>query len=83
MCEPRISGSKAVSMVKSLGFPCFEIVDPVGFFGGLWLLWDDSKVNVEIIGTHDQAISACVSWPGQSPWLFSAIYAKPCEVKRA
>ncbi|KAH0977195.1 hypothetical protein GBA52_026914 [Prunus armeniaca] len=51
----------------------------VGFSGGLWLLWDDSKVNVEIIGTHDQAISACVSWPGQSPWLFSAIYAKPCK----
>ncbi|CAL9030120.1 unnamed protein product [Prunus brigantina] len=41
VCEPRISGSKAVSMV-----------------------------NVEIIGTHDQAIFACVSWPGQSPWLF-------------
>ncbi|CAL8138480.1 unnamed protein product [Prunus armeniaca] len=67
----------------TIGFPCFEIVDPMGFSGGLWLLWDDSKVNVEIIGTHDQAISTCVSWPGQSPWLFLAIYAKPCEIKRA
>lgn len=53
VCEPRISGLKAVSMVKTLGFPCFEIVDPIGFSGGLWLMWDDSRVKVEIIGTHD------------------------------
>lgn len=39
-------------------------------------------MNVKIVGTHDQAVHACVSWPGQSPWLFSAIYAKPCGVKR-
>ncbi|XP_021828885.1 uncharacterized protein LOC110769256, partial [Prunus avium] len=82
VCEPRISGLKAVSMVKTLGFPCFEIVDPIGFSGGLWLMWDDSRVKVEIIGTHDQAISACISWPGQTPWIFTAVYAKPCGFKR-
>ncbi|CAL8164027.1 unnamed protein product [Prunus armeniaca] len=30
LCDPRISGAKAISVVKSLGFPCFEIVDAVG-----------------------------------------------------
>ena len=39
VCEPRIGGDKALKMVKSLGFSNFEVVDPIGFSGGLWLLW--------------------------------------------
>lgn len=82
VCEPRIGGQKALSMVQSLGFTSFEIIDPIGFSGGLWLLWNENKVSVEILGTTDQAITACVSWPGQPPWMFTAVYAKPCGVKR-
>ncbi|CAL2231441.1 unnamed protein product [Prunus armeniaca] len=81
--EPRINDEKAISVVKSLGFPCFEIVDAVGFSSGLWLLWDNSKVQVEIMGTSDQTISACVSWKGGSSWLFTTVYASPCIRKRA
>ncbi|VVA30150.1 Hypothetical predicted protein, partial [Prunus dulcis] len=68
---------------KSLGFPCFEIVDVVGFSGGLWLLWDDSRVHVEVVGTSDQTISACVTRSGQEPWLFTGVDASPNAVKRA
>ncbi|BFG33690.1 hypothetical protein CerSpe_199640 [Prunus speciosa] len=82
LCEPRISGKKALSVVKSLGFPCYEIVEANGFSGGLWLLWNDAKVCVDVIGTTDQSIIICVSWPGQASWLFSAIYASPCSKKR-
>ncbi|KAL6286277.1 hypothetical protein ACE6H2_010667 [Prunus campanulata] len=70
VCEPRISGPKALAVIKSLGFSCFE------------LLWNDAKVKLDIIGTSDQSISACLSWQGQKPWLFSAIYARPCNVKK-
>ncbi|XP_021829150.1 uncharacterized protein LOC110769479 [Prunus avium] len=83
ICEPRISGTKAASVVKSLGFSCSEVVDAVGFSGGLWLLWNENKFKVDIIGTHEQAISACITWPGQTPWVFTAVYAKPCSIKRA
>ncbi|CAL8993823.1 unnamed protein product [Prunus brigantina] len=82
LCEPRISGAKAISVVKTLGFPCFEVVDAVGFSGGLWLLWDDSRVHVEVVGTSDQMISACVARNGQDPWLFTGVYASPNAVKR-
>lgn len=82
LCEPRISGQKAMDMVKSLGFSCVEIVDPVGFSGGLWLLWHGDRVKVEVIGTMDQAITACVSWPGQVLWMLTVVYAKPCSCKR-
>ncbi|CAL8157860.1 unnamed protein product [Prunus armeniaca] len=30
----------------------------VGFSGGLWLMWDDSRVHLDIIGTSDQSIIA-------------------------
>ncbi|XP_008221396.1 PREDICTED: uncharacterized protein LOC103321374 [Prunus mume] len=83
VCEPRIGGDKALKMVKSLGFSNFEVVDPTGFSEGLWLLWNANKVNVEIIGTSDQTISAYVSWYGRSLWIFTGIYANPCSTKRA
>mgnify|MGYP003366310412 CR=1 FL=1 len=66
ICEPMISGQKAVLVVKSLGFPCLEIVDVVGFSGGLWMLWKDSRLKVEVIGTIDQAISVVVRGVGQN-----------------
>ncbi|XP_020421299.1 uncharacterized protein LOC18774519 [Prunus persica] len=83
LVKPRISGAKAISVVKSLDFPCFEIVDAVRFSGGLWLLWDDSGVHVEVVGTSDQTISVCVACNGQDPWLFTGVYASPNAVKRA
>ena len=69
-------------MAKSLGFPSFEIVDANGFSGGLWLLWDNSKFHIDIIGTTDQSISVCVRGAGYNPWLFTFIYASPCIAKR-
>ena len=83
ICEPCISGGKATSIAQSLGFSNFEIVDATGFSGGLWLLWDATKVHVDILGTSNQSISASVAWPSQSPWLFTAVYASPCGIKRA
>ncbi|XP_021812414.1 uncharacterized protein LOC110755503 [Prunus avium] len=61
ICEPRISGKKALDMIKSLGFSSYEIVDPVGFSGGLWLLWNDTKSmlnRVELSGRNYGIISS-------------------------
>ncbi|CAL2225696.1 unnamed protein product [Prunus armeniaca] len=69
-------------MASDILHQCFEVVDAIDFSGGLWLLWNDNKVTVEIVGTSDQSISACVSWPGQPPWMFTAIYASSSRVKR-
>lgn len=63
--------------MKSLGFSCHEIVDSVGFFGSLWLLWKDTNVNIEILGTTDQSITTCVTSHGKNPWLLTTIYAGP------
>lgn len=60
LCEPRICGQTAISMVKSLGFPCYEIVDATRFSGGLWLLWKNDKVSIDVLGITDQTITVCV-----------------------
>lgn len=54
-----------MSVGKKLGFSNFEIVDDVGFFSGLWMLWDQN-IKVEIVGTSDKSISACVCRPEQA-----------------
>lgn len=82
LCEPRISGKKAADTMKLLGIPCYEIVDSISFSGGLWLLWKDTNVNIEIIGTTDQSITTCVTSPGKSPWLLTTIYVSSCGPKR-
>lgn len=82
VCEPQISGGKAIFVAKSLGFSNYEIVNPIGFSSGLWLLRNENKVVVDILGINVQAIAACVSWPGQLPWFFTAVYAKLNSVNR-
>ncbi|KAM1277168.1 hypothetical protein ACFX2J_029341 [Malus domestica] len=60
--------------VKFLGFPCFEIVDDVGFSSGLWMLWKDSRLKVEVICTTDPTISVVVRGVAdchQLPWLIA------------
>lgn len=40
LVETKISGEMAKSVCESLTFS--QIVDPIGFKEGLWLLWDDA-----------------------------------------
>lgn len=39
--EPRICGAKAMQVCKQFGFSRYEIVDAMGFSGGIWVLWND------------------------------------------
>ncbi|XP_020412737.1 uncharacterized protein LOC109947231 [Prunus persica] len=81
--EPRISSSKARKVISQLGFPKAEISDAVGFSGGIWLLWDDSKLNLRVIHCMDQAVSVCVETAGGTSWIFTAVYGHPCPSKRS
>ncbi|KAJ4834520.1 hypothetical protein Tsubulata_017864 [Turnera subulata] len=43
---------------------------------GVWLLWDDASVSVQILCNHTQFIHARIS-KGQESFIFIAIYASP------
>lgn len=54
LLKPRISGTKARRVIQSLGFRHSELVEAEGFGGGIWLLWNDSQLKVEVLEKHMQ-----------------------------
>ncbi|KAL3497771.1 hypothetical protein ACH5RR_040503, partial [Cinchona calisaya] len=76
--ETKLSGSNATEACLKLPFSYFEIVDAQGFKGGIWMLWNETKVKVDIVDKIDQSIQAVIQvHPNGFPWLLSAIYASP------
>ncbi|GKV28437.1 hypothetical protein SLEP1_g37496 [Rubroshorea leprosula] len=63
--ETKISCPDAQEVANSLGFPKSCIVNSYGLAGGLWLLWDDSRLSVDILSANNQAIHAVI----QGPWM--------------
>ncbi|GLT29839.1 hypothetical protein SLA2020_046800 [Shorea laevis] len=47
--ETKLAAQDARDPVAFLGFPKSCIVDVEGLTRGLWLLWDDLKVNVDVV----------------------------------
>ncbi|XP_024163831.1 uncharacterized protein LOC112170758 [Rosa chinensis] len=58
-------------------------MEATGFSGGIWLLWDKSKLSVDVIDAHSQAITAKINLPRASSWILSIIYASPTYSMRA
>ncbi|GLT28284.1 hypothetical protein SLA2020_032260 [Shorea laevis] len=80
--ETKIGGDQAKAKATSLGFPKFHIVDFDGLAGGLWLLWNDYKVLIDVVATSSQAIHAIVKVTNQpllssNTWFLSSIYGRP------
>ncbi|GKV31452.1 hypothetical protein SLEP1_g40137 [Rubroshorea leprosula] len=61
--ETKISSPNAQDVADSLGFPKSYIVNSDGLAKGLWLLWDDSRISVDILSTNNQAIHAVIQFP--------------------
>lgn len=76
--ETRISGDRAKRLSMNLGFSNTAIADAVGFAGGIWVIWNDQEIRCDILDVGAQDIHACIQVPPLfSPWIFSAIYARP------
>ncbi|GER38308.1 non-LTR reverse transcriptase [Striga asiatica] len=75
--EPPISGLKARRMVRSFKFGKYHVIDRVGFAGGIWLLWDDSVVEVEVLHGEPQWLHAMVKDNKGNVFLLSIVYASP------
>lgn len=60
--EPRISGSRALSVAQSLGFSHYHIVDAFGFSGGVWLLWNGNSVSLQVIPHSSYCLCKPLPW---------------------
>ena len=65
ICEPCVQIQKSRDSLLRIGFSDFEVVEAIGFSGGIWLLWNKSKVSVSIIDKNSQSISVKVNIPGK------------------
>lgn len=59
--EPRVSGDRVTRIINKLGFNKSYRVEAVGFSRGIWLLWDDSCVTIDIMDTSNQHIHTNIS----------------------
>lgn len=51
LLEPCISGQCAEDVIRRLGFDGVARVDAVGFSGGIWCLWKQNRVSMDVIST--------------------------------
>lgn len=58
------------------------IVEVVGFSGGIWVLWDSTKIKLEAISLDEQIINLIATMDGGKSFLMSAVYASPTPVFR-
>ncbi|XP_061343807.1 uncharacterized protein LOC133289818 [Gastrolobium bilobum] len=77
--EPRVSGDKALNIIRSLGFNNFIIADAHGYSGGIWVVWDPVDVNITLINKQDQFIHVWVEFPRKDGFFWTTVYASPQE----
>ncbi|KAJ1415138.1 Ribonuclease H domain [Sesbania bispinosa] len=69
--EPQVSGRRATNIIR-------RCIEASGFSGGIWILWNESNVKVDIISSHPQYVhmKICPLISGL-PWFLTYVYASP------
>jgi len=81
--ETRIGGDRAREITDRLPFDDAIHTDTIGFSGGLWMLWQSDRVEVNPLATTEQEIHAVIKViSSNSDWLFTTVYASPRSAER-
>ncbi|KAF7811300.1 reverse transcriptase [Senna tora] len=80
--DTKIGGNRAEEILSTLGFSNHFKVDPMGYAGGLWLLWDNKQIDVTVHEHTFQEIHTTVEVTGYPPFFASFIYASPNRERR-
>ena len=74
--ETRIEGDMVKEITDELPFDGAIHTDTIGYAGGLWLLWDEDRVEMSQLANTEQEIHMIVKVRSSNlNWLLSAIYA--------
>ncbi|KAK2646419.1 hypothetical protein Ddye_021614 [Dipteronia dyeriana] len=71
--ELRISGDNAVKIFGRLGFSNKFIVEATGFSAGIWLLWNENKVKLQVVASSKHTVIAVVA-EGNRYWVLIIVY---------
>ncbi|XP_058189471.1 uncharacterized protein LOC131307071 [Rhododendron vialii] len=77
LLETKITFRKMGLFFKNLGFSGSAYVNPNGRAGGIWLVWDTSKVSKNITHASSQAIHSEITKDGFEDWVLTTAYASP------
>ena len=77
LVETRISGARAQITSAKIGFRnCFR-VEAQGFQGGIWVLWNEDEIEVEVLTSHAQFVTVELKQHGRLSWVLTCVYANP------
>lgn len=71
--EPRTSGEKAIAIARKLGFIDYLLEEARGFFGGIWICWNNNDMSIEIVASTSQTVTAIVNL-NNTIWALTAVY---------
>ncbi|CAN1186746.1 hypothetical protein LINPERHAP2_LOCUS38302 [Linum perenne] len=75
--EPRISGQVGSTVRSKMGFQFSSIVEARGFGGGIWLLWNDTSINVDVLHSSSQFLHMKIRNDSGGSCLATIVYAAP------
>lgn len=77
LLETRVQSDKVATMLDRTHLTDFMAVEARGFAGGIWLAWDNTEVQIEVLSQCDQAVNALVTMDNGRCWFLTVIYASP------
>ncbi|CAN0912002.1 Putative ribonuclease H protein At1g65750 [Linum grandiflorum] len=75
--ETKVEGTRAVEIIRDMGFSNHFLAEAAGRSGGIWLLWDDNRFTLTVLASTPQLVHLLVEVYGKEPWVLSAVYASP------
>lgn len=82
LLETRLPASRREEIKDLIKYNSSQGIDAHGFSGGIWFLWDSTRVSVDLLPSGGQAFHAMIqviSNPQfkEFSWLLSGVYASP------
>lgn len=78
LCETRVSGTRADTICRKLGFSNWMRIEATGFAGGIWLLWNNDTIYFHYLSSSTQALHVRGNHRKENQtFILSCVYAEP------
>lgn len=80
--ETWINGDEADKVIKDIKLDSNIRIETAGFFGGIWALWNEDQIQLNMIRRHKRFMHMKLYWNDDDPWFFVAVYGSPNPTAR-
>lgn len=79
--ETWVSGERADTIIKNLGFNFNVKQEAEGFSGGIWICWSNADIRIQVLQKTTQLIYCSVKMNGFEGSM-TAVYGSPIASRR-